>query len=217
MNKNETLYAGLVLFMLTMLPGGCAYFQPTERIAAFHDAEFKNVKFRQLVVWADIVELDRRKLVEEYLAEELRLWQVQGYQSAQYIPPTREWAEEQVHDIFRQRAFDGILHITSVERGVNEGYQPMTSKTTVDRETVTKEDSTKSTETETVTTQVDGGYTYYVPWQRYHIRLVDAATGKTAWLGVNTIRGDDEGAIMTFAEEVAEQLLYDKVVLAAGE
>ncbi|MBI3259382.1 MAG: hypothetical protein HYZ54_07925 [Ignavibacteriae bacterium] len=103
------------------------------------------------------------------------------YLQSNLCPPTRTWTEEQRDQVIKANSIDGILRITVAAEGTNTQQVPIETITTHKKEKeINKKGDTVYVDKSITETQ--GGYTTEVPWKRLDIKMVDAATGKTAWI-----------------------------------
>ncbi len=194
----------------------------TTEYGFYADPDFAERRYRTIAVHFDIDRMDRRSHFEECLATEARL---RGYRSVPTIallPPTRTWDSAARARTLAASDVEALLRVRLVDEWETTRWIPQTSETkewTSESGTIKdsgKADSTKpqkrrteSSSSTTTRTKVDGGYEERTTWRRYEVRLLDLATGRTAWIGNLTRRYWPGGET---AEIIVDELVRDAMV-----
>jgi hypothetical protein len=211
------------LIVLAVLLAGCAAYKSAppynaEPLTAFTDPAFKWTVFRRIAVVADTSNLEWRLKLESRLAETLTEYGTRSVRGSTLFPPTRQWSDAARRAALLADSVDGFLTLTITESSARTKYIPAVTSTTVTQERKAKEktngrDTSNYEEVNVITTtRQDGGYTENTPLTRYTIKLIDVATGQTAWMATNRIDGDPDDRLWSFCQEIVAQLQRDGLV-----
>lgn len=216
--------ATLLLALAPIMLGGCAFlkmpvgsYEPA-KITSFKDPDFSSASFRRIAVIVDTTELAWRRDLEDAMSRSLRSRHVDGIASYIVIPPTRHWDETQQRQALAGKGLDAYLRLIVDSVTVEEKVVPLTTSTTTTRERKKKppltgyDSSDYEVVSETVTTKSEGGETLRTVRMRYRAVLVEVASGRTAWIGLNGMSGDARARIGSFCDEIAAQLVRDSIV-----
>lgn len=190
-------------------------------ITAFKDPDFASVMFRHVAVLVDTSDLEWRSALEQAIAAKLGERRMSAVQSSRILFPGRDYSRQEERDVLAKYGVDAYLRLTVDTLAVTERHIPLTSTTTTTRDRKQAgnlvgypPDSLKTErETETVTTTTAGGHTERSVMVRIRMALVDVKTGRTAWLGLNSINGNGMQRKDGFSEEVAGQFVRDSLMV----
>ncbi len=171
----------LYVVILTVLSlTGCLSFHRPQLIS-FRDPAFSAVAYGRIMVIADIPQWQEGYRIEERFVELLEDHGVRAVSAMKFMPPTRTWTDAQRDQVIQANSIDGVLRISIAAEGKDIRQVPLETTTTHKKEKeVTRKGDTVLVDRRI--TQTEGGYTAEIPWRQYDIKLVDAATGKTAWI-----------------------------------
>jgi hypothetical protein len=160
-----------ILLLLVLVPLACT----NTRITRIQDPDYVGAGFSFPAVYADIVDLGQRQLVEEAMVAELDRAGVRARATIHLVPPTREYVPEERLDILRRTGIDALI-VIAAESGVTLHYVPPSSTTSTQgslqlRVVTTDYGSTaysqaSGTYRETSHTQHQGGHYVQKPWAK---------------------------------------------------
>lgn len=206
--------------VITILLSSCTSSSSTNR-AFFPDPEFRDRGYGKILVSFESEALDLRARLETKLVEELDDRGVAAMRGLTLLAPTRTWDSTASRAMIDAAAIDARLEIRIIEEDRVRLHKPQKSKTVVETETETEggeetksgetgsKSSTKEKTTTTATTTVTGGYDYEKVYRRFEIRLVDVATGRSAWIGTIRVSGFPESYL---SDKIADGLIEDRMV-----
>jgi hypothetical protein len=212
MSKPITIASTLLAMAGVLLPG-CA--RAVTRVTAFKDPEFAERVYQRLLVTAEDVSLDVRNAVEIAVAEELNHAGTEALVGASVLLPTRKYSEEQKAGLLRERAVEGELAIRLTHEAVIEQFVP--PSTTIHGHVY----RTGRTLTYSSYAHDYGGYYISRPKLQFEARLIDVATGRTAWIASAVTLGTSSSRLRDLARSLAEKLVRtladDGLVAAPAE
>lgn len=200
--KNKILFSA---FIALLCVNGCFQFSPYyPKLLSFRDPSFTSVSYSRVMILADIPDWQQGYRMEERIVELLAAEKVIAVSAIKFMPPTRIWTEAQRDQVIKANSIDAVLKISIAAEGKDSWQVPLETTTTHKKE---KEISKKG---DTVivdksVTATEGGYTKEVAWRKYDVKMIDAASGKVAWITSAFERN-------TFENSVANALLTDKMV-----
>lgn len=169
----------VVIVTVLSLTGCLSFHRP--QLISFRDPSFSTAAYGRIMVIADIPQWQEGYRIEERFVELLEDHGVRAVSAMKFMPPTRTWTEAQREQVIQANSIDGVLHISIAAEGKDIRQVPLETTTTHKKEKeVTRKGDTVLVDRRI--TQTEGGYTAEIPWRQYDIKLVDAATGKTAWI-----------------------------------
>ncbi len=183
-----------VLLLVVLSLSGCPSFY-RQRLISFRDPAFATASYGRIMVLVDIPQWSEGYRMEERFVELLEDNGVQAVSAMKFMPPTRTWTDAQRDQVIRANSIDGVLRISIAAEGKDIHQVPLETTTTHKKEKeVTRKGDTVLVDRRI--TQTEGGYTAEIPWRQYDIKLVDAATGKTAWITSATDRRPPESSVV---------------------
>jgi len=114
--------AARLLYLLVVLhvAVGCA----RTRVTRVRDPDYLATSFRSPAIYADIVDLQQRQLVEEAMVQELGRLGVSARTAINLIPPTRNYVPEERLTLLRGAGIDSLV-VVAAESGVTHHYVPI--------------------------------------------------------------------------------------------
>lgn len=197
-----------LLILLFFFLSGCA----VTNISSFKDPEFSGTVYRKIIVVAHFSQLDRKGYIES---------QFQNLLSAQtdaiimrhidVFPPTRKYEPEEVVEKLRKHNIDGMVVVALTDYWTSKRYVPRTTSTygsgNVYNNSYYYSQNTYSS----------GGYYSSSPNARFKIKLIDAKSGKTAWVASAQTKGDQFATfkilINSLSRKTVEGLIANNLVL----
>lgn len=147
------------------------------------------------MIVVDIPDWQQGYRIEQRFVDLLQNNGIRALSAIKFMPPTRTWTDDQREQVMKANSIDGMLRITVAAEGTNIQQVPLETTTTHKKEKeVTKKGDTVIVDKSITETQ--GGYTTEVPWRRYDIKMIDAASGKTAWITSATDRQPLESMVV---------------------
>ncbi|MFN8359831.1 MAG: hypothetical protein U0264_07940 [Candidatus Kapaibacterium sp.] len=199
--KRKALY---LLVILSGCLGGCLPFFHQTQLISFRDPAFATASYGRIMVLVDIPQWTEGYRMEERFVELLEDNGVRALSAMKFMPPTRTWTDAQRDQVLQANSIDGVLRITISAEGKDIRQVPLETTTTHKKEKeVTRKGDTILVDKSI--TQTEGGYTAEVPWRQYDIKIIDAASGKTAWITSASDRRQ-------FESSVINALLNDKML-----
>jgi hypothetical protein len=163
-------------------------------------------------VVAPFSELDKRATAEKDFVAELQRRGVNAVPAMTAMPPPRSYGEEEWNAAVQRSGADGLLTLTMTSSYSDTASVP--GQTTTTGATTTS--SSGNTTFWAATTRQDPGYYVFMPRVAFEMRLVDVASGGTAWLGTSFTAGDqfsDWNVLMnSLAGEAVARMAADGVV-----
>ena len=106
-------------------------------ITSVTDPQYKSFVIGKVVVVLDTSDLDLKIKIESNLVSELNKKGVIAFNGYDVLPPTRNYSENDLKNIFAKNNIDSILFISIAEMGYSQQtlttYQPYTSRGTITR------------------------------------------------------------------------------------
>lgn len=161
---------GFAILLLSL--GGCA----STQVAGFVDPDYTATTFRHPAVLVGASNLTIRQDIETDMVRKLRRLNIPAVASMDVCPPTRTFTPEERNARLLEQGVDGLIVIHIDEEGVERSWVPATLVSTTTRAGDTKTDLT-------------GGYEMEEPYLRTTTRLIDTATGRTAWVAGSATEG----------------------------
>jgi len=190
--KRKALY---LLVLTVVCLGGCFTFYKPPQLISFRDPAFSTATYGRIMVLVDIPQWQEGYRIEERFAELLENNNVRALSAMKFMPPTRTWTDAQRDQVIQANAIDGVLRISISAEGKDIRQVPLETTTTHKKEKeVTRKGDTVLVDKSI--TQTEGGYTAEVPWRQYDIKMIDAATGKTAWITSTSDRRPLESSVV---------------------
>lgn len=183
------------LLLTSICLGSCFSFFHAPKLLSFRDPAFSNATYSRVMIVVDIPDWQQGYKIEQRFVELLQNNGIKALSAIKFMPPTRTWTDDQRDQVMTANSIDGMLRITVAAEGTNIQQVPLETTTTHKKEKeVTKKGDTVIVDKSITETQ--GGYTTEVPWRRYDIKMIDAATGKTAWITSATDRQPLESMVV---------------------
>jgi hypothetical protein len=181
----------------------------TTKVTSVRDPEAA-AAYDNILIFAPLRDLDLRSRLENAFVSRLRDCGVRALPAVSVLPPTREYNGAEVGEILRKEGVDAVLLVRLLGASTEQTYIPPVWITSGSA-SVNSGLATFSSQTYQV-----GGFSLPSPRLRYELRLVDVATGKTAWLGTSLTRGDaftDTSVLFaSLATEAIQKMRADLVV-----
>ena len=184
------------LALLAPLVAGCA----TTQITSVRDPQFREVNYKRIIVWAPFTDLNKRADAENAFAVELKLRGVDAATAFAVFPPTRTYSNDDINAGLAKDEVNGVLELSMTDFSVETTYVPGKSTTTGSADVSGNSTGTlygnsysgysSGTVNWTQTTRQDPGYYINKPNVAFEVRLIDVATGGTAWLATSKTRGN---------------------------
>lgn len=197
-----------------VLLAGCAITSMT----SVRDPAFQSRAFRRIVVVAPFTDLEKKANAENSFVAALQARGAQAMPAMTVLPPTRDYSNEDINAALQASGANGVLFVTLTDASVFSTYVPGSTTTTgTGYGTATSHGGTTTgTVNWTATTRQNPGYYINKPRVRFEVRLVDVATGSTAWLGTSLTRGNAfarwDTLMYSLASEAAARLAADGLV-----
>lgn len=226
----QTVTKFLLLALLIPLVAGCA----TTKITSVRDPQFRAVNYKRIIVWAPFTDLDKRATAENAFAVELKLRGVDAATAFAVLPPTRTYTNDDINAALAKDQVSGVLELRMTDYSVSSTYVPGDTTTTGSAEVSgtssgtsygtsygnsysgSSSGSSRGSVNWTETTRQDPGYYINKPNVAFEVKLVDVATGGTAWLATSMTRGNawaNWSTLMgSLASETVGKLVTDGVV-----
>lgn len=193
-------------FALLLIACVCLASCASTSLTTFRDPEFTSNQYRRPVIYAQIEDLEWCQAYEQSLVNELRRRGITAASALEVAPPTRP--EDERASIILSSGYDAVLLVTMEDAGNSITHVPQTTSTT-----------TFSGNTATTTNY--GGYNISKPWNRIAISLVDAQSGKVAWIAHTKSHGNGFASSVdlkrSFCRRVASQLLREQILISGAE
>ncbi|MGO9830704.1 MAG: hypothetical protein ACLPJH_11235 [Myxococcaceae bacterium] len=202
------------LFAAAVLVASCA----STKTTSFQDPEFRGRPFTRLVVlYANPLSLSGRQNVETHMVAALRDRGIYAVWGLSVFPPTRDMSPEEMSRALQVGGFDGLLVISRTGTGVQQTYVPPTTSTTTTTGTITSYGYGSASYSGTSTTYTPPGQTINRPWANFDTKVVDVATGRTAWIASAFTGGNGyanfDTVINSYCDTTAEDLVAQGVVV----
>lgn len=182
------------LFLTLVLAAGFTGCTST-RASSFKDPDYRTRGFGRLVVLADIHDLLARQEIERRMVEALKGQKVQGVASVEVIPPTRELPLDLIRQLMLEEGHEGMIWVRPLNDGEERGHLALTSVT--------------PTHGNTSATQLVRGGAAAKPWANFDVKLIDLATGHTAWISSSHTAGTQGTDITKLVSALAERTVAD--------
>lgn len=204
-------YSFLLIYVLANLYG-CA----STNMTSFTDPDFQSIKFKRILVVANVADLQWRQTIESRMVEAFRPVDVEAFESLRLFPPTRNFTNEEKIDLLNRYKIDGYITINVGESGVQSVYVPPTGSTTKTKGEVTVTGNRAQYEGKSTTTNY-GGYTLNKPWAQFQTKLFDVSSGSTAWVASSYTGGNAYANLNTvinsYCDKVVDKLKEDGLVI----
>lgn len=200
-----------LLFLLALVNFfiSCASTETT----TFTDPSFRGKQYGKICVLADISDLKYKQKLEKEVVKNLAGAGTQFILGSAIFPPTREWSEDQMHEVLTNENVDGYLLITWKDKQVQETFRPGSTVSETKGE-VKKERGKDVYRERTVTTQT-GGSVEREFLSYFEAKLIDVNTKGTAWIATSYSQsgewfGSDYDLIMeSYSKDIVENLIKD--------
>jgi hypothetical protein len=184
---------------------------------SFQDPDFRGKPFRRLVVLSGPAPLTQRASIETRMVYVLRKYEIYAVGGLQVFPPTRTLSPEEMARTLQEGGFDGVLIVSETNSGVQQTYVPPSGpSTSTTTGTITSNGYGAASYSGTTTTYTPQGHTVNRPWADFDARLVDVASGKTAWIANSRTGGNGyatfETVLGSYCESTADDLVSQGVV-----
>lgn len=187
-------------------------------MTSVRDPSFQGKTFQRIVVVAPFTDLEKRASAENSFVAALQAQGAQAVPAMMVLPPTRDYSNEEINAALDAADVQGVLFVTLTDATVSSAYVPGSTTTTgTGYGTATSYGTTTTGNVNwTTTTRQNPGYYIKKPRVRFEVRLIDHATGGTAWLGTSLTRGNAfagwDTLMYSLAEEAAGQLTAQGVI-----
>jgi hypothetical protein len=168
------------------------------RMAGYTDPDFVGRRFEHPAVVVESSDLRIRRELEAGLVRQLTLLEIPAESVVELVPPTRVMSRPELDALLRTRGVDGVIVIEVLDEGIDQAA--VTAGVRADAATY------------------DGEGTTPGPGPvRATARLVDLATGRTAWLAplrptVATV-AEDGAVVQVLPPPVVRYLVQDGVLV----
>lgn len=197
---------GMVLLSMVVFLVGCA----EANLVTFVDPDYRGVRFSSVMVVVPVANFDLRSQVEGKITACLAEEGVRAVKSVDLFSPTRAYTEPEMARILAANEIDTYLIVAQTDYWVSETYVP---KSAVTQGTVNDYGNYLGFSS---TTRTYGGYTITKPNARYDVRLFDARSHRTVWLGNSIVNGngfsDFTNLVEALGRKLASQLVQDGVL-----
>ena len=173
------------------------------RITSVTDPQYKSFIIDKVVVVVNTSDLDLKIKMESNLVSELNKKGVIAFNGYDVLPPTRNYSENDLKNIFAKNNIDSILFISIAEMGYSQQtlttYQPYTSQGTITRMGSNQYQYSMQTQ--------GGPQTHTITKPRLNIitQLFDAKNGNKIWMSTARSSGNAFASINdTFKDYVIE-------------
>lgn len=167
------------------------------RVTSVLDPSVGRPTFQKILILALFADLESRMEAESIFVENLAERNVGGISSITVMPPTKEYGQDELLQIIDKSGADGILIVSLTDAYTKEIYIPQSSETTGSGFVYGNIIDYSSRTTHT------GGYYVSKPRVHYELRLIDVATGDTAWLATSLTRGNAFARFNTLMDSLA--------------
>jgi hypothetical protein len=193
---NKLIYK-FFLISLALLCAGCASTQMT----SFKDSSYESAVYKRLLVVVNVADLEKRFYFESKMSTVFNDTGVYAKEGYKLFPPTRTLNDSEKIDLLRQENIDGYISVDVGESGIAQIYIPPTHA------------HKNGARSEAI---ASSGYTISKPWAEYYAKLIDASSGKTAWISSAFTGGNafatNNTVINSFCDKILSQLVADKLI-----
>lgn len=200
---------GLFFFLLVLLVG-CA----STRMTSFKDPDYEHKSFKRILVVVNSTDLEKRFFFESSMVSALTKLQVTAIEGYKLFPPTRELTQSDKVDILLKNQIDAYITVAVGETGVQDVYFPPTTTTKTEGSASVTGNQIHYEEKSKTKTQ--GGFTISKPWAEFGAKLIDAASGNTAWIATAFTGGSAFSSfntvITSFCNQTADNLEHDGLI-----
>jgi hypothetical protein len=187
MKRNATWVLALLLLF-----SACA----TTAMVSVRDLDFKTTSYRSILVISTFSDLMFKKNIEYWLGYYLQK-KVEVFTGIDLLPPTRTYSEDEINEKLRTNGIEAILIASLKDFWESEYYVPQ-SRISSGSASVVGNVITYSNRETTV-----GGYAVSKPRVTFECRLIDAKTGRCAWLASTLTKGNALAGFSTLANSLA--------------
>jgi hypothetical protein len=188
----------------------------------FVDPAYRDAAFRSVAVLADTGAYAWRKDFESSVATALSEEKVAATQASWFITPTREWTSAQIRETLLAKGFDACLDARVIASEFSSNFIPEERVTTTEKVPIVEKFRVKVdgryVEKDSIVgyrnvrkTTKDGGYSREREYRTFRLSLTDLRSGTIAWTAEYAGYAD-EFSLRTFSQNIARQLLWDKIV-----
>ena len=202
----------IALFALVgMLVSACV----TTSVKGYSDTDFKDYKFRKVMVRAPNVNFSFGALLETSMVKELKLAGIPAESFLQTFPPTREWRNDEVNSKLLTTGYDSIMYINLVDSESSTqtaGYMNSGSANTYGNVSVYGNQATYSGNT-----TYRGTTTPIVAFKRNtstRVQVFDTRTAKIVWIGDAATKA---GGAVFMGDEATSDDIAKAIVTALKE
>ena len=213
--------APLLILLLAVTATSC--FTPQGPwMPTFVDPAYRDAAFRSVAVLADTGAYAWRKDFESSVATALSEEKVAATQASWFITPTREWTPAQIRETLLDKGFDACLDARVIASEFSANFIPEQRVTTSEKVPIVEKFRVKvngrMVEKDSIVgyrdvrkTTKDGGYTREREYRTFRLTLTDLRNSTVAWTA-EYAGYTDEFSLRTFSQNIARQLLWDKIV-----
>lgn len=185
----------LPLFILTaiLVAAGCsALLVAHTEVSGVADPLYYDKQYRGVLIRVESGDLILRKHLEERIAEVFAGQGVQAYSDVLLFPPTRDWNEESVRQVYEARGIQAMLVMHELGFGADSVYVP--GSATTQKQTESYTDTTRrgkpiEKKNTTVTTTYTDPRVDAHPWMTFGATLFDTASDEKAWIASGRCQG----------------------------
>lgn len=176
---------------------GCA----STKMSVYKDPGFINTKYSSLVVNINLQSYKNKKYFEEQVCNKLLKYEVDCTKGIDVFLPTRQYTNKEWVEEFLKSNAEGLLIIQLIDSYTTQSYVP---QTTVSSGSATYYGNVTSYNQ---TTNTYGGYVISKPVENYKVSLIDAVSGKTAFVATSTTKGNAFAGSPAIADSLASELV----------
>ncbi|MFW6410062.1 MAG: hypothetical protein ACOCZR_03380 [Halanaerobiales bacterium] len=188
----------IVLLLILILLAGCSGkdFVSTD-INSVVDPNYRNINYSRIVAFCNINDMAARKELETAIKKEGQKENITIYKSIEEAPPTREYSEEELMQVFRNLQARAILLVDIIAEDIKRDTY------TTDKQTTIKRIGNYYYAEE------QGGDTYELdkPIARIEAILIDLETGVNIWKGQVKAKGAAISNFRHVREKTAEEII----------
>lgn len=199
---------GLIAWVLPVALLGCS--PASTELHDVVDPDFRDKSYDRVMMAAKYTDLAQRETTETIFREQFADLQAAALGSLDILIPTREWKDEEIFPLLKDRGIDAVLMIEETEYSEEREYVPR--ETVVDSHEYFSANSFRHhprlgygrSHTRT-TVRSTGGYYVDYPRVRHELRLYDVATRRTAYVATSLTTGDSGVSFEKLIESLARE------------